>query len=434
MPHGAVPHSSRKRLLVAEPSTAGDFLQVLKKSGLLLREQIVSISKDLDQTKTDAKAAARAFVDAGMLTVFQAKQILKGRWRGLVINNYKLLYPVGAGGMGYVYAAKEDGSDWEVAVKVLADRCRNDAAMLTRIQLESEAGMRLKHPNILRTWSADRFDDGHGEFHYVVMELVKGISLHELVCLQKPIPVKQACDIIRQAALGLQHAHDVGLVHRDVKPENLLVRSDGSVKILDFGLAMIDDNDEEFSMAMIMGQDRLGTADYVAPEQSINSYKVDHRADVYGLGCTLYYALTGQPPFPYESIAVKIRCHREKRPKPVNEFRDDVPESVVQILNKMMAKRPERRFSSMQQIATMLEAESERGPIEFDFGRILRARGRLAKRRELERRQRARTDASATQAQSQSMSIPESGSTIAAEQNEIIQQGGAGKAPDVEKS
>lgn len=404
---------------MAVPSSADDFLQVLAKSGLLTREQIASILKDLDRNHDDAKAAARAFVLSELLTVFQAKQLLKGRWRGLVINNYKLMYPVGAGGMGYVYAAQEEGSDWLVAVKVLADRCRNDAAMLTRIQLESEAGMRLKHPNILRTWSADRFDDGHGEFHYVVMELVKGISLHELVCLQKPIPVGQACDIVRQAALGLQHSHDQGLIHRDVKPENLLVRSDGSVKILDFGLAMIDDNDEEFSMAMIMGQDRLGTADYVAPEQSINSYKVDHRADVYGLGCTLYYALAGQPPFPYDSIAVKIRCHREKRPKSVTEFRDDVPESVIQILEKMMSKRPERRFSTMSQIATMLEAESARDDVAFDFERILRARGRLAKRRELERLQREQ-NASATQGQSQTMAGHDSDAAVPAAEPKAI--------------
>lgn len=407
---------------MAVPNSADDFLQVLNKSGLLSREQVASALKDIDRSSDDAKTTARTFVLSNLLTVFQAKQILKGRWRGLVINNYKLMYPVGAGGMGYVYAAQEEGSDWLVAVKVLADRCRNDAAMLTRIQLESEAGMRLKHPNILRTWSADRFDDGHGEFHYVVMELVKGISLHELVCLQKPIPVGQACDIVRQAAVGLQHSHEQGLIHRDVKPENLLVRSDGSVKILDFGLAMIDDNDEEFSMAMIMGQDRLGTADYVAPEQSINSYKVDHRADIYGLGCTLYYALAGQPPFPYDSIAVKIRCHREKRPKSVTEFRDDVPESVIQILEKMMAKKPQRRFSSMTEIAKILESKSQRGDVEFDFERILRARGRLAKRRELERLQRQRNNATATPAQSQTMAShgDSDGTLPAGEPNAIV--------------
>jgi serine/threonine protein kinase len=387
---------------VAAPSTAEEFLHVLSKSELLSREQTASVSKSLDRQNDDAKEAAKAFVIAESLTVFQAKQLLKGRWRGLRIGKYKILHPVGAGGMGFVYAALDEETNWQVALKVLAERCRNDAAMLTRIQLEAEAGMRLKHPNILRTWSSDKFDDGHGEFHYVVMELVKGVSLHELICMQKPLPVSQACDIVRQSALGLQHAHDEGLVHRDVKPENLLVRTDGSVKILDFGLAMIDENDEEFSMAMIMGQDRLGTADYVAPEQSINSYKVDHRADIYGLGCTLYYALAGQPPFPFESIALKLRCHRERRPKPVTEFRDDVPASVLQILDKMMAKRPERRFSSMSQIAELLAGESERTPVAFEFERILRARGRLAKRRDLERLQRQRNDTEATQLQQQS--------------------------------
>ncbi|HIF34519.1 MAG: serine/threonine-protein kinase [Pirellulaceae bacterium] len=398
---------------MAVPATSGAFLQLVEKSGLLTPELTVSVSKNLNREEDSAKLAARAFVTAKLLTVFQAKQLLKGRWRGLCIDNYRLLYPVGAGGMGYVYAAQEEGSDWHVALKVLADRFRRDAAMLTRIQLEAEAGMRLKHPNILRTWSTNRFDGGQGEFHYMVMELVKGISVQEMVCLQKPIPVWRACDVVRQAAMGLQHAHDKGLVHRDVKPENLLVRTDGSVKILDFGLAMIDEHDEEFSMAMIMGQDRLGTADYVAPEQSINSYRIDHRADIYSLGCTLYYSLVGQPPFPYESVSVKIRCHRQKRPKAVTDFRDDVPDSVLQILEKMMAKRPERRFSEVEQIAVLLESESRKEPVEFSFERILRARGRLAKRRELERLQRQRKDAESTQAHANTIVAQDNGATIA---------------------
>ncbi|MEO1973230.1 MAG: protein kinase, partial [Pirellulaceae bacterium] len=199
---------------MAVPATSGAFLQLVEKSGLLTPELTVSVSKNLNREEDSAKLAARAFVTAKLLTVFQAKQLLKGRWRGLCIDNYRLLYPVGAGGMGYVYAAQEEGSDWHVALKVLADRFRRDAAMLTRIQLEAEAGMRLKHPNILRTWSTNRFDGGQGEFHYMVMELVKGISVQEMVCLQKPIPVWRACAVVRQAAMARQHAHAKGLVHR----------------------------------------------------------------------------------------------------------------------------------------------------------------------------------------------------------------------------
>lgn len=272
--------------------------------------------------------------------------------------------------------------------------------MLTRIQLEAQAGMRLKHPNILRTWAIDRMEDTQGDTYYVVMELVKGVSLNELIALETQIPLWRACDVVRQAALGLQHAHDAGLIHRDVKPENLLIRSDGSVKILDFGLAMIDENDEEFVMAMVMGQDRLGTADYVAPEQSINSYKVDHRADIYSLGCTLYFALAGRPPFPSDSAIDKIRAHRELRPEFIHEVRKDVPQRVAAIVHKMMAKRPENRIQTAADVAKLLEPFSRREPLEFDFSRVVKARAKWAKRREALRQLRERDDATTRAAQS----------------------------------
>src|SRR5690606_10544678 len=196
------------------------------------------------------------------------------------------------------------------------------------------------------------------------------------------------------------HAHDAGLIHRDVKPENLLIRSDGSVKILDFGLAMIDENDEEFVMAMVMGQDRLGTADYVAPEQSINSYKVDHRADIYSLGCTLYFALAGRPPFPSDSAIDKIRAHRELRPEFIHEVRKDVPQRVAAIVHKMMAKRPENRIQTAADVAKLLEPFSRREPLEFDFSRVVKTRAKWAKRREALRQLRERDDATTRAAQS----------------------------------
>jgi serine/threonine-protein kinase len=162
---------------------------------------------------------------------------------------------------------------------------------------------------------------------------------------------------------------------------------------------MIDENDEEFSMAMILGQDRLGTADYVAPEQSINSYRIDYRADIYGLGCTLYFGLSGRPPFPADTNAEKIRCHREKKPQPIRIVRPETPLEVAELLENMMAKRPEDRLYSAREIADRLERFSGRARIEFDFARVVKARARWAKRRELQRLQRRR-DESVTRAQS----------------------------------
>ncbi|MBM4000510.1 MAG: serine/threonine protein kinase [Planctomycetes bacterium] len=384
---------------MAPPSDLREFLTLLTRSGLLDSTLLDSLARKLHWSEsTDIVEAARALIAEKQLTIFQARELLKGKWRGLAFDGYKLLYPLGSGGMGHVYAAVESSTGWQVAVKVLTDRYRRDIAMLTRIQLEAQAGMRLKHPNILRTLSINRTEDSYGEIFYVVMELVKGVSLNELIAIHKSIPVWRACDIVRQAALGIDSAHHAGLIHRDVKPDNLLIRSDGSVKVLDFGLAMMDENDEEFSMAMIMGQDRLGTADYVAPEQSINSYRVDHRVDVYGLGCTLYFALAGRPPFLAATNAEKIRNHREKKPDAIDLLRPDTPPEIAAIVNKMMAKRPERRFSSASEIAARLEPFSRREPVEFDFARVVKARAKWAKRREAIRKLKERDD-TATRAQ-----------------------------------
>jgi eukaryotic-like serine/threonine-protein kinase len=394
--------------LMAPPEDAQAFLGLVSKSGLLEQRSIDTVIRTHElKSETDPVEVARAFVHDKQLTVFQARQLLKGKWRGLCVGKYKLLYPLGSGGMGYVYAAEEVGTGWQVAVKVMSDRYRKDIAMLTRIQLEAQAGMRLKHPNILRTWSIDRTEDSQGDMYYVVMELVKGISLNELVALKKQLAVGHACDIVFQAALGLQHAHANGLVHRDVKPENLLIRSDGSVKILDFGLAMIDENDEEFLMAMIMGQDRLGTADYVAPEQSINSYKVDSRADIYSLGGTLYFALAGHAPFPVDSAVEKIRSHREVRPQLILELRPDVPKRVAAIVHKMLAKRPENRVQTAAEVAELLRPHARREPLEFDFPWIVKARAKWGKKRELLRLARERDDTTAKdQSQTQLQSRP----------------------------
>ncbi len=384
---------------MSPPQDLGEFLALVVKSGLYDQLALDAQVRKFGWTDTtDTVAAARVLIAEKLLTIFQAKQLLKGKWRGLAFDGYRLLYPLGSGGMGHVYAAEEVATHWQVAIKVLSDRYRRDIAMLTRIQLEAQAGMRLKHPNILRTWSINRAEDSYGEVYYVVMELVKGVSLNELLALNKSLPVWRACDIVRQAAMGIQSAHDAGLIHRDVKPDNLLIRSDGSVKILDFGLAMMDENDEEFSMAMIMGQDRLGTADYVAPEQSINSYRIDHRVDIYGLGCTLYFALAGRPPFLATTNTEKIRSHREKKPDAMSGLRPDTPQEVIAILEKMMAKRPERRFATAAEVAQKLEPFSRREAVEFDFARIVKARAKWAKRRELMRKQKERDD-TATRAQ-----------------------------------
>ena len=317
-----------------------------------------------------------------MLTRYQANRLLEGRRRGLFIDDYKIIELLGCGGMGYLYRAQELKTDWEVALKVLADRFRFDKGRLTRFQLEAEAGLKLSHPNILRTKAIRRSEDIYGVIHYMVMELVKGVSLRELLEIRRrTLYWRQSCDVICQAATGLHYAHQMGLVHRDVKPENLLIRTDGAVKVLDFGLAMIGGSEAEYSLATILGQNCLGTADYIAPEQSIDSLNVDCRADIYSLGCTFYFLVTGQVPFPAKTTAEKLAGHRNSRPREVRELNPKVPERIAKIIKKMTAKHPEHRFQTAEEVRQILAPLAQRKPIDFDFDAVLAKRAALAEQR-----------------------------------------------------
>ena len=373
-------------------SLATEFIDLLKRSRLLTEEQVEGAlwSHSLQHTE-DPLAVANGLVKARLLTKYQAQELLFGNWQHLVIDNYAVQYILGAGGMGWVYCARELDSEWEMAIKLLSRDRRDDDGMLARMQMEGEAGLRLKHPNILRTFSINRTEDNYGYLNYMVMEMVRGITPLELLWLEKKIDIAHACDIIRQAAIGLQYAHDNALVHRDVKPDNLMIRSNGAVKILDFGLAMRNDTDDEFSMAMIFGQDRVGTADYVAPEQTINSYHIDHRADVYGLGCTFYTILASQVPFPYSTARKKLIGHRKKKPTPLREMLPDVPKDVAAIISKMMSKSPDRRFQTCGEVARVLEPLSETREVKFNFKKMTKLRVKHAKKREAMKRKQSQT-------------------------------------------
>lgn len=366
------------------PLVADSFVALLKKSGLLPAEQ-VDTALDRFALRDDAapKDFAWAFLRAGLLTRFQAERLLEGRFRGFFIDRYKVLEILGAGGMACLYLAEDTQSGERVALKVLSDKHKTDAGMLTRLKIEAKAGKKLDHSGIIRTFGINRTDDVFGEVFYLVMEYVEGINLEELINLKGPIPWQQASDFIRQAAAGLQHAHSAGLVHRDVKPGNLLVDARGVVKIFDFGLALLDSHEDadEFSLAMIFGHSCLGTADYIAPEQSVDSFAVDTRADIYSLGCTLYVLLTGKLPYPMPMSSQKLDGHRFRDAPPIRESAPGVPVELAAVVDKMMAKKPADRYQTMAEVVEALASFSRRQPVEFDFPKILTWRAKLARRR-----------------------------------------------------
>jgi eukaryotic-like serine/threonine-protein kinase len=365
------------------PLVANSLIELLERSGLVPAEEIAAATERLKlREQPTPKDAARLLVREGLITRFQAERLLEGRYRGFFIEHFKVLEILGAGGMACLYLAEDMRSGEQFALKVLSDKHKSDAGMLARLKLETRAGKKLHHSSIIRTYGIHRADDVFGDAHYLVMEYVEGVNLEELINLQGPIAWQQAADFARQAAAGLQHAHQAGLVHRDVKPGNLLVDARGCVKILDFGLALIDSaEDDEFSLTMIFGHSCLGTADYIAPEQTIDSFAIDARADVYSLGCTLYVALTGKLPFPVASTNQKLDGHRNHQAPPLRGIVPDVPVELAAIVEKMMAKRPDDRYQTMAAVAEALAPFAKRLPVEFDFPQVLAWRAKEARRR-----------------------------------------------------
>jgi serine/threonine protein kinase len=267
------------------------------------------------------------------------------------VGPYQLLLPLGEGGMGTVWKARHTVLEKIVALKLLPDERVHSPALLARFQLEMKAVGRLSHTHIVQA-----FDAGAAEVPYLAMEYVDGTDLLRLLRERGPLPVANVCDLIRQAALGLQHAHEAGLVHRDVKPSNLMLTTGGVVKLLDLGLARLC-TDEPGDSAHTAAHALLGTPDYMAPEQLLDAHSADIRADVYSLGCTLYHLLAGKPPFSgpdHKSLAAKRQAHLREAPPSLRGPRPDVPEALEQLVNRLLAKNPDDRPATPALVAEAL--------------------------------------------------------------------------------
>jgi len=249
--------------------------------------------------------------------------------------------------MSTVYLAEHVLMRRRVAIKVLPQSRVDDASYLRRFHREAQAVAALDHQNIVRAYDVNH----DGQVHYLVMEHVSGSNLHALVSERTQLGFVEAVEYIRQAAKGLQYAHQAGLVHRDIKPSNLLVDDRGVLKLLDLGLARFFRNQDEEALTIKFDEVVLGTADYLSPEQALDSHDVDTRTDIYSLGCTMYFLVTGHPPFPEGTLAQRLIMHQMKEPAPVQEERKDIPPELVELINIMMRKKPEDRFQTAQEVA-----------------------------------------------------------------------------------
>jgi len=330
-------------------SAVEDYLTCVQKSKLVTKEQLVKV---LDRIKRETggksvklQYVAQCFVEAKLVTDWQNEKLLKGRHQGFFLGNYKLLAHIASGGMSNIYLAQHIQMHRQVAIKVLPPTLTTNTSYLERFYVESRAIASLDHKNIVRAYDVAR----EGKYHYLVLEYVDGIDLRELVNRDGPLPYEKAADYVRQAADGLQHAHAKGLIHRDIKPANLLVDREGVIKVLDLGLSRI--THEEHSLTRAHNENVIGTVDYLAPEQAVDSHEVDARADIYGLGGTLYFLLTGHPPFPEGTHTQRLMKHQSVEAAAITQDRPDAPADLVAICSRMMSKKAEDRHQTSAEVS-----------------------------------------------------------------------------------
>ena len=334
------------------PATVDDLVKLIRKSGMIDEPRLDAYIERLrlaGPLTADVRKLAGTMVRDGVLTYFQAEQFMLGKWRGFTIGKYKLLERIGFGGMGQVFLCEHMYMRRRVAIKVLPPAKAEEPAALGRFYREARAAAALDHPNIVRTHDIDQ----DGNLHFLVMEYVDGSSMLEVNKKKGPMAIDRACHYIWQSALALEHAFLVGVIHRDIKPGNILIDRSGIAKILDMGLARFYNCEDDMLTKKYDEKSVLGTADYVAPEQTINSHDVDVRADIYSLGATFYYLLAGHPPFPDGTISQKLIAHQTRMPTPIQKIRPEVPDGVAAIVGRMMEKSIETRY---QQPAEIYEA------------------------------------------------------------------------------
>ncbi|MBY0526445.1 MAG: protein kinase [Gemmataceae bacterium] len=354
--------------------TVTKLVSVLDQCGLLERPQFEEVRR-LQPKYQDPRALARELLQRGWITTFHVNQLFQGRARELVLGGYVLLERIGEGGMGEVFKARHQKLNRIVALKIVRKEWLSQPEAVRRFDREIRAAAQLTHPNIVMSFDADHI----GDTHFIAMEYVEGIDLGKLVKQSGAVPVPLACDYVRQAALGLQHAHEKGMVHRDIKPSNLLLTrsstggSDsgtqgrwGQIKILDMGLARIPRPAEEDRGGTLTHAGAVvGTPDYISPEQARDSRSVDIRADLYSLGCTLYHLLAGQTPFPGGTGMEKLFKHQLDMPTPIQQLLPTLSPGLVRVVEKLMAKRAEDRFQTPAEAAKALEpfAQADAGPV-----------------------------------------------------------------------
>lgn len=348
---------------MAVPLTPDDLFELVRKSELINADRLRGYEGNLrvdSNPPTSARRLASRMIDDGWITRLQAGLLMQGKWKNfLITGKYKLLEHIGAGGMGQVFLCEHLRMARRVALKILPNDRAQNPTCLHRFYREARAAAVLNHPNIVTTHDID----SDGDLHFLVMEYVEGSNLLDIVKQSGPLTVSRAVEYTIQAACGLHHAHEAGLIHRDVKPSNLLLDRSGQVKLLDLGLARFFEDDVDQLTQQLGNHNLIGTADYLSPEQARDGHSADARSDIYSLGATLYFLLAGHAPFVSNSLAEKLMLHQNERPRMLHDFRPEVPEGLAAIVDCAMAKEPIARYQDcLQLIDVLAEFASESIP------------------------------------------------------------------------
>ena len=331
------------------------FQQTLLRSQLLDRPRLdLLLANAPEPVRGSPHALADHLIAAGELTHYQAEKLLRGLWQGLVLGSFRILAPLGRGGMGTVYLAHDSriassvpGSAL-IALKILPPkRAREEAKTLARFRREMELGKVVAHPNIARTIETGEV----GGVHYIALEFVAGQSLKQAVTSRGPLSLPVVARVFADVCAGLAHAHSRGLIHRDLKPANIMVTPSGRGKVLDLGLAILVGEALPADPSIVGGQGYiLGTMDYIAPEQAENATDVSPKSDLYAAGCSLYFALTGAPPFPGGTSLQKMKWHRTGDAEPIRLLNPSVSPEAARLVERMMAKHPADRPDSAAEV------------------------------------------------------------------------------------
>jgi len=335
------------------------FVRCVLRSKLLRRDELQRALNQVPRPQRfDPQQLAEHLIRQGKLTRFQASKLLKGVSKGLILGPFRILAPLGKGGMGTVFLVRDERNGQLAALKTLPPRYAREARMLARFRREMEICVRLDHPHIARAYEVGEYRG----VHFIAMEYIPGKTLSKLVQTEGPLDMARAARLCAEVAEGLHYAHEQGVIHRDLKPSNILITPRDTAKLVDLGLALMhgepaDDTPVTGGKGYI-----VGTMDYIAPEQTYDAVNVGPRSDLYSLGCSLYFALTGRPPFPGGTSKEKVLHHRSSVPTPLAELRPDLPEEFIALVERLMCKDPEGRPANAALATQELRLWAKGGP------------------------------------------------------------------------